>query len=291
MKTKQIGFTLIELLAVIAVIALLLALLIPALRSARERAQRVVCLSNLKQLTLAWIAYADEHDGKIVYGSAFGSVASIKGRLDGWVGEAFISPESRSELMENPNKGALWPWIKDVDIYRCPRGWTGHAVTYSTVISTNGMHVEGTYVPGTLDLELHEFGKRVGSTVLRLSRLTDIASPGAAQRAVFLDKGYTPLSSDFLVQYLYPKWHLVSPPPIHHRDGITISMADGHTEYWKWKGSETVKMPRKQVPWFSLLGEVLENDYEPHTEDGFYDLQRLQKAIWGRIGYLTVQEP
>jgi len=65
------GFTLIELLVVIAIIALLLALLIPALRSAREQGQRTVCLSNLKQLTLAWITYANEHDGKLVPGSAF----------------------------------------------------------------------------------------------------------------------------------------------------------------------------------------------------------------------------
>lgn len=60
------AFTLIELLVVIAIIALLLALLTPVLRSAKERAQRVVCLSNIKQLTLAWPTYAEEHDGKIV---------------------------------------------------------------------------------------------------------------------------------------------------------------------------------------------------------------------------------
>ena len=64
------AFTLIELLVVIAVIALLMAILIPVMSAAREGAQRAVCLSNLRQLTLAWIAYADEHDGKLVCGSA-----------------------------------------------------------------------------------------------------------------------------------------------------------------------------------------------------------------------------
>lgn len=66
---KGKGFTLIELLVVIAVISLLIALLIPALRAAKEQGQRAVCLSNLRQLTFAWLAYAEEHDGKLVYGA------------------------------------------------------------------------------------------------------------------------------------------------------------------------------------------------------------------------------
>ena len=68
---RKKGFTLIELLVVIAIIALLMAILIPVASGARERGQRVVCLSNLRQLTMAWIAYADDHDGKIVDGTAF----------------------------------------------------------------------------------------------------------------------------------------------------------------------------------------------------------------------------
>ena len=74
-------------------------------------------------------------------------------------------------------------------------------------------------------------------------------------------------------------------PPIHHSDGVTLSMADGHAEYWKWKGRETMEMPRKLLPVRTLFCEILEEDYEPQTEDGLYDLQRLQRATWGRLGY------
>jgi len=56
----KIGFTLIELLVVIAIIAVLMSILMPALNRAREQGKRSTCLSNLKQLTLAWIMYADE---------------------------------------------------------------------------------------------------------------------------------------------------------------------------------------------------------------------------------------
>jgi len=283
------AFTLIELLVVIAVISLLMAILIPVLRSAKECAHRVVCMSNLKQLTLAWLAYADEHEGKLVMGSAMG-VSWLTDNsivLEGWVREAFQWPESRAALIEDPRKGALWPWLKNIDVYRCPRGREGHALTYSTLISANGASdVKGVTSQKTQAGGFQVIGKRVGSTTLLLTNLTEIVSPGASQRAVFIDFGETPVGNDFYVYYLYPKWRVHSPPPIQHSGGTTLSMADGHAEYWKWKGHETVLMPRKLVPKGKLFGEVLEDgDYEPQTMDGLYDLQRLQKATWGRLGY------
>jgi prepilin-type processing-associated H-X9-DG protein len=282
---------LVELLVVIAVIALLVAIFIPVAGAARERGQRAVCLSNLRQLTLAWTAYADEHDGDLVMGCPGfdeGSAGGIRWRIKGWVGSAFTFPESRSALIQDPDKGALWRWIQDIDIYRCPRAGLDQAITYAIVAAANGITVEGTYLRGAWGPTT--FGKRVGNTVLRLTRLTDIVSPGAAQRAVFIDQAHTPGGADFNVLYLDPKWHY-SEPPIHHADGVTISMADGHAEYWKWKGRETVEMPRQA---FSIRGvrvETLAEDYEPQTADGLYDLERLQRATWGRLGYSTEQTP
>ena len=287
------GFTLIELLVVIAVITLLMALLIPVLRSAREQGQRAVCLSNLRQLTLGWLAYASEYDGKIVYGAAFGTHIGGGSRVTGWLGRAFSFPENRTAVVENPDKGALWPYIQNIDAYRCPRGRVGHAATYALVVSANGgPEVEGTYLPNSGGRELQDIGRRVGSTVLKLTRLTDILSPGAAQRAAFIDMGQTPVGSDFYVHYLYPKWKWFGAPPVRHGDGTTLSMADGHAEYWKWKGRETVTMPRELFPvGTGRFAELLEADYEPQTEDGLYDLQRLQRATWGRLGYPTEQGP
>lgn len=159
--------------------------------------------------------------------------------------------KSRSELIENPQKGVLWPYLKDVDVFRCPRGVPGHAATYSIVVAANGQHMKGTCMTGTAGVGgslATPVGRRIGRTVLRLTRLTDIMSPGASQLAVFIDQGQTHSSGGFHALYRDPKWEEFSPPPIHHSDSTTLSMADGHAEYWKWRARETVAMPRVLLP-------------------------------------------
>jgi prepilin-type N-terminal cleavage/methylation domain-containing protein len=81
--SKKEGFTLIELLVVIAIIAVLMAILMPALNRVKEQGKRATCLSNLNQLTLAWIMYADENDDKLVNGDS--GEYSIHAKETPWV--------------------------------------------------------------------------------------------------------------------------------------------------------------------------------------------------------------
>ncbi len=61
------GFTLIKLLVVVAILGILASFLLPALAKSKARGQSIHCLSNTRQLSLAWFMYADDHNGRLAY--------------------------------------------------------------------------------------------------------------------------------------------------------------------------------------------------------------------------------
>lgn len=76
---RRAGFTLVEVLVVTAIIAILIGILLPALSAARERARRTACLSNLRSLGQAMVAYANEHRGRLPNGNPPGTVLDPAG--------------------------------------------------------------------------------------------------------------------------------------------------------------------------------------------------------------------
>ena len=72
-ERSPLAFTLIELLVVIAIIAILAALLLPALASAKAKAQRIQCISNIKQMNIAGVMYSTDYGKMVGYDSAGGT--------------------------------------------------------------------------------------------------------------------------------------------------------------------------------------------------------------------------
>ena len=107
---KKRGFTLIELLVVIAIIAILLAILMPALNRVKEQVKRATCLNNLRQLNLAWIMYADEHDDMLVNGDT--GEYGIHPDQTPWVLADWRSGMSERQKIDAIMDGALWPYVR-----------------------------------------------------------------------------------------------------------------------------------------------------------------------------------
>ena len=112
------GFTLIELLVVIAIIAVLMGILMPALSRVREQGKRATCLSNLKQLTVAWIMYADDNDDNLVNGDT-GEYGIHSGETP-WVLRDWDTDMTKLEKEQSVKDGALFPYTQELKLYRCP---------------------------------------------------------------------------------------------------------------------------------------------------------------------------
>ena len=144
--SKRSGFTLIELLVVIAIIALLMAILMPTLNRAREHGKRAVCLSNLKQLTVAWFLYANDNEGKIVNSDV--SYVGIPPVNTWWVHWPTDGHNSTiQQWQEAIKKGQLWPYCTSINLYKCPNSERQRRLTYTIVDSMNGYCGWDSYTP------------------------------------------------------------------------------------------------------------------------------------------------
>ena len=209
---KRQAFTLVELLVVIAIIAVLMAVLMPALQLAREQGKRAVCLNNLKQLTLAWIVYANENDDKLVNGDT-GGYGGHDDETPWVIGTGGTLAEKRDAIQN----GALWPYCLNIKLYRCTSSSPADLRTYSVVDAMNCRAFDG------------------GSM---LKKRMQIKRPTG--RFVFADRRGT-TEHGWSVYYKQEKWE--DPPPVQHGDGATWAFADGHSKYWKWKDQRTYTTP------------------------------------------------
>lgn len=109
-RLKRSGFTLIELLVVIAIIAILAAILFPVFARAREQARKTTCISNLKQVGLGLMMYAQDYDETFPVANQEADRIP-RGQAHNWNGSGARSPH----LVE-----VIHPYTKNDQMFDCP---------------------------------------------------------------------------------------------------------------------------------------------------------------------------
>ena len=209
MSRRRRAFTLVELLVVIGIIATLIAILLPALNRAREQARRIRCMSNMRQLTVAWTMYANDAKGFLC-----GADTPPIGNPKEW---RWVTQQNNTDTRESIEAGVLYRYLNTLDVYNCPN--TSYIRTYSMNSWLNG---EGPGGPN-------------GKLALRMS---DVKRPTST--FVFVEewdpRGYM-INSFMVLPYPSSGWVDI-PAPLHGRAGL-LSFADGHAAMWPWTDPRT----------------------------------------------------
>ena len=209
---RRQAFTLVELLVVVGIIAILIAMILPALNRARDSARQVKCLSNMRELVLAWSMYAGENKGRLCGSNTPAMPAA--GRIDfNWV-----TQEGGRDTINSIKAGALFKYLNSIEVYHCPN------MDYLRTYSINGLLLgEG------------EVDRNTGKLY---TKMTDLKYPH--RTFVFIEeydgRGY------MINSFMVPAWPATNwvdiPSPLHGRVGL-LAFADGHCQTWPWSDPRT----------------------------------------------------
>jgi prepilin-type N-terminal cleavage/methylation domain-containing protein/prepilin-type processing-associated H-X9-DG protein len=235
------GFSLIELLVVIAIIGILSAFLLPALVKSRERARAMACLSNNRQLMMAWLLYSGDFDGALPYnigGAGTGRGVGERNSLN-WANGILdweLTPDNTNAaaLLQ----GGLGPYVSgNTLIYRCPSdktlsqlqrnaGWSARVRSYSM----NAMM--GNAGPAS------ESGENVNNPdYVQFFKIDQVPAP--ATFFVLVDEHPDSINDAYFLNR-GDKHSWIDLPASHHNGAATFSFADGHSELRKWVRPSTV---------------------------------------------------
>ena len=267
------GFTLIELLVVVAIIAILASMLLPALSKSKTKAHGIKCLSNLKQLQLAWQLYPDDNNDRIT-SSGYLRPVEPTSWVDGWLDfNGANTDNTNTAILRDPRKSKFATYLQNVGVYLCPADLSTVKISGTVYPRVRSMSMSqalggpGGWLPGNYD---------EGQKIYRAYYKTaDMINPPPAKLYVLLDEHPDGINAGGFANMMIEnpaQAKIIDFPASYHNGAAGISFADGHAEIKKWLDARTRPTPK----WNNNLQL---NVASPNNQDMIWLAERTSSRI------------
>jgi len=257
---RRDAFTLVELLVVLATVGVLMALLLPAINLARVRTQRVACLSNLRQLGLAFLSYVNDSNGGLPVN--FPLLAPRQPNPEDWfLGFAGYphdpmygpAPQYACTNVDSARASKLFAYHQSVELSHCPAdtrtvGGLPFVRNYSANSWMNGSAVGDP--SGKLVTALDSPSADSGLMMKFFRNESQLTHPALLWNLI--DEASETINDSMFIVDMSVSAELADKPARRHVGAYSISFADGHSELFRLTGLGAGRLKMDQSPTTSV---------------------------------------